>query len=56
MRFFHPLSKGCNIGYADEPWFSIRITLFKFTILGIVLNAEADTLVFVLFGFGVQIG
>jgi len=56
MRFFHPFSKGCSYGYADEPWVIIRITIFKFTMFGIYLNAEADTLVFVLFGFGVQIG
>ncbi len=56
MRFFHPFSKDCRAGYADEPWFIIRITIVKFTVFGFCLNAEADTFVFVLFGFGVQIG
>jgi len=56
MRFFHPFSKECSAGYADEPWFAIRITLAKLTILGVWLPAEADTFIFVLFGFGVQIG
>ena len=56
MRFIHPFSKECSSGYADEPWLVIRLTIFKFTLVGIWLPAEVDTFTFVLCGFGIQIG